>query len=420
MGKKEYMELLAKKLKGVNKEVRNEILEDYEQHFEEGIAAGKSEDEIVDELGNIDDMLSEIPKEDFCGETDIIEYQNMSQDYGKEGAYTEEKSRNENYVGDDIQIKSDKEACLYRGVIVKGLLADVIVEKTEEKEITASYRNCGSLETKDKYCFCRYEENGYFVIEVKEVRNYETQSFGNKISEKLQMAFFGKKVFNFINTGNYDGNITINVQIPSDVPELEIGTSGDIDVADVEIKRINCKTLGGDTNVHAVKAENLGAYAGSGDVSINNCMAAIVEVKTGSGDVDILYSNGNALTVMTGSGDVETKDIVYNKVTTKTGSGDVDIKTSCTCADIVTGSGDTEFYVKGNFDDIKIGSGSGDVDVTVEKNEGFEIKAISGCGETTVIEKDIKYYDVRNGHVIGNGRGRLNIKTGSGDCKIYC
>ena len=46
MTKAEYLRLLQEKLESFNRELQSEIMEDYEQHFAEGLAEGKSEEEI--------------------------------------------------------------------------------------------------------------------------------------------------------------------------------------------------------------------------------------------------------------------------------------------------------------------------------------------------------------------------------------
>ena len=60
MTKVEYMAQLRSGLCGFDKEIRDEIISDYEEHFDEGIALGKSEDEICKELGSVEELISEL------------------------------------------------------------------------------------------------------------------------------------------------------------------------------------------------------------------------------------------------------------------------------------------------------------------------------------------------------------------------
>ena len=62
------MAKLQEKLERFGRELQEEILEDYRQHFAEGANEGKSEEEIIEELGNIEEMIRELAEEDLPGE----------------------------------------------------------------------------------------------------------------------------------------------------------------------------------------------------------------------------------------------------------------------------------------------------------------------------------------------------------------
>ena len=51
MSKQEYMSKLIEALSGFDKEIREEIINDYEDHFVNGLRSGKSEDEIAELTG---------------------------------------------------------------------------------------------------------------------------------------------------------------------------------------------------------------------------------------------------------------------------------------------------------------------------------------------------------------------------------
>ncbi|MDE7224277.1 MAG: DUF1700 domain-containing protein, partial [Acetatifactor sp.] len=88
MTKTEYMKTLQEKLQRYNIAVEREILEDYEQHFAEGLAQGHTEEEIITELGNIEDMLQEFSEEDLKQELETVEQQ-ASQSSSYERLYRE-------------------------------------------------------------------------------------------------------------------------------------------------------------------------------------------------------------------------------------------------------------------------------------------------------------------------------------------
>jgi uncharacterized membrane protein len=60
MNKITYLEQLKKSLSNLPKAYTDEILKDYENHFEEGILLGKPEEKIANDLGNLKVIASEI------------------------------------------------------------------------------------------------------------------------------------------------------------------------------------------------------------------------------------------------------------------------------------------------------------------------------------------------------------------------
>ncbi len=60
MNKIEYLNALKEALKDTEESVMEEIVSDYEEHFQVGIEKGKSEEQICEELGSINDLVDEI------------------------------------------------------------------------------------------------------------------------------------------------------------------------------------------------------------------------------------------------------------------------------------------------------------------------------------------------------------------------
>ena len=60
MNKVEYLEALKSVLKDTDHSIMEEILADYEEHFQAGIENGKTEEEICNDLGSIEDLVEEI------------------------------------------------------------------------------------------------------------------------------------------------------------------------------------------------------------------------------------------------------------------------------------------------------------------------------------------------------------------------
>ena len=60
MNRKEYMERLQMDLEAVDEQTAKEILQDFTDHFEQGLSEGRSEEEISEELGDPAELISEL------------------------------------------------------------------------------------------------------------------------------------------------------------------------------------------------------------------------------------------------------------------------------------------------------------------------------------------------------------------------
>ena len=60
MNKIEYLSALKEALKNTDESVMQEIISDYEEHFQVGLENGKSEEQICEDLGAIDDLVEDI------------------------------------------------------------------------------------------------------------------------------------------------------------------------------------------------------------------------------------------------------------------------------------------------------------------------------------------------------------------------
>ena len=60
MSKQEYMSALQNALAEFEEELVQEIVADYEEHFTEGAAKGKTEEEMIAELGSVEELVNEL------------------------------------------------------------------------------------------------------------------------------------------------------------------------------------------------------------------------------------------------------------------------------------------------------------------------------------------------------------------------
>lgn len=200
-----------------------------------------------------------------------------------------------------------------------------------------------------------------------------------------------------IDTGSGD------VEIESFAGRLGIDTgSGDVDLGEV---RAACTVDTGSGDVRVTLLEGEGSVdTGSGNVEVERVVGASLGIDTGSGDVRVGGGQVGTLNVDTGSGDIRIEGVEVEVFRGDTGSGDVVLRSSLR-----------------STRDVVVDTGSGSVRILGGANAGFDLEADQGSGDLVVGYTDAVYK--RHGREIygarrGDGRTRIRVETGSGDCVI--
>jgi len=60
MNKKEFMHKLSSYLRGIPEEDRQDVISDFEEHYKEGLAEGRSEEDIADSLGDPKSLANQL------------------------------------------------------------------------------------------------------------------------------------------------------------------------------------------------------------------------------------------------------------------------------------------------------------------------------------------------------------------------
>ena len=187
------------------------------------------------------------------------------------------------------------------------------------------------------------------------------------------------------------------------------GLRGDVNL-DSGSGRIDVEDIVGDLSVDT----------GSGGVSVAD-VEGEVTIDTGSGSVDVERVRGAVLSVDTGSGTVDATGIEADVVEVDTGSGSVEMA-QITASNIVvdTGSGAVDLHVLSAVDRIVVDTGSGGVTLRLPAGIDAELEADSGNGGIDV-DFPLQVMSQRRNYlraVMGDGRGRIEIDTGSGRIRI--
>lgn len=159
---------------------------------------------------------------------------------------------------------------------------------------------------------------------------------------------------------------------------------------------------------------------GSGAVTIVDA-AGEVSLDSGSGEVEVTNVRGTRLSLDTGSGGVSANAVQVGKLDASTGSGSVTL--SNVKADMValdSGSGRIEIDLATHARSVSIDTGSGGITLRLPRTFGAAFNIEKGSGGVDIdVPHEItrKSSDGVRGR-IGDGRGEINIETGSGGVRI--
>ena len=407
MTKSEYMEALQNKLECFNRELQQEIMEDYEQHFAEGIAAGKSEEEIMAELGSIEDMISELPEEDIV----------------RESAEAESGERTENAMPEAGR-QSNTYAGEYRAVVIDGEIADVRLKQSDDGQVHADFDS-----SDPDYCYYQYEESGTLYLGVKRDQNSTRAAkravkfmlFGKTVKVDLDGSFENfEKGFRSVWNGSGGSNIKLEVRIPAGIGRVEIKTrNGDIEVQDVMPEELDLKSSSGDVSICHVTVDRLQLNTTSGDVTAENISSGSMDVHVTSGDVSLDDAESGSIRFQGASGDLSGNRVRGHVVSIRSGSGDVELNGAFESYNIGTGSGDMDIRVKAGAKEVQISTGSGDVELDVTDVERTEVTVGTGSGEAVIYGSGgARHHVTKGSSSVGSGECKVLVTTGSGDAEI--
>lgn len=397
MTKNEYMKMLEIQLGKFSQSTRQEILEDYENHFAEAISQGKSEEEIINELGDIQDMIDEIPDEDLSQENTP---ENSMYDGAEASSAAGEDSSGRRVISDCIDT--------YRKIVADCKATDVLVRTSADDKLYVQYENYNnSAKTDNSADFYQYEKDGVFYVGMKK---------NETAARNVTIGFLGFHM-DIPNVRTYDSGKMI-IDIPAGFKELEIVTgSGDAELSDVTGETLSVRTASGDIDMSRVKYQNINVSATSGDIELKDIAAEIFEIGATSGDAELENISAKILKLSTSSGDVEARNIVAEQTEVRTSSGDSEFSGKVAKYFGRSGSGDQEIEIEGKLSEGEFITGSGDIELKIKDNTGAEITASTGSGDVDVRTR-LNVESRLNGYVVGDGSAKISVKTGSGDADI--
>lgn len=367
MKKDEFFAQLRTAFAGMDEELLTDILGDYENHFKEGIENGKSEEEICEELGNVEEIRQAFLDENPAAMT--INVNSNSDAVGNSDIYNRFypgiQRVNAQLTDADIEIKKSNTNEVE--LSVTGGLADDMEALKETLRVSASV---GTLSIQQE------------------------KKAGISVSYAAS-RLFGLKV------GKYSAGIAIHIAVPEQFEKIKVkNISGDIVVNDISSERFLVEAVSGDIKTNNSSAKTLLIHTGSGDVGVEDCQADELFASSISGDVNVIACKADKMDVVSISGDIKAEFDKSAQCRAKSTSGDCKVTI-------------------GNQVDAVVSSTSGDVNVRYIGEIGLEMVLSSTSGDVSAVcgginSKGKKKVQER----FGEPDSKLKASTISGDIKV--
>ncbi|MDR1703802.1 MAG: DUF4097 family beta strand repeat-containing protein [Clostridiales bacterium] len=401
MSKYEFLSILGRELGNLDAETRNEILNDFGEHFDIGLRSGKSEEEISRVLGDPRDIAQE-----------------FSQNRREQAADTERRTDEDRYAAytpnrreDTADISDEDTAFSFDGFV---------------KNVDARRVRCVRLDLTEDDIEIRGGNQSRITLQTDE-----------DDEDAYSVSLLPDGVF-YIKKQRGHGGSDISLELPEDYyGDLEVTTrSGDIQAAnlsslasfkarsssgDMEAENVRCAgefrvhiTGSGDASLSAVAAERFVLASASGDFDISRLNASsTLNMSTGSGDIDLRECKcPGGFNVSTGSGDIGS-DNGAGQFKASTGSGEVVVTNHLGTVWASTGSGNIEIETDEITSDVTYSTGSGDINIECRRLSG-NIRIASGSGDI-----EFSAYEL-GGNITGRTvSGDIDLSLGRGSNAVF-
>lgn len=350
MTRQEYMEELANAISHCPRNQQDEILADFDEHFDIATSKGLSDDEIIESLGDIKDFIKELKVEENWNAKPIFE------------------------MDDEItEVEIICEGCDVK--IVEGERTEMNI-KSWRATMNSKY-NISEKVIDNKYIIkVELIKNRFFflntdlIVEVSINNTIKKVRVENKIGDVSYDAslMFVKEVEMILGNGD--------VSVVGSIENLTINNNkGDVEIDTIAGEYVNIHANLGDVSVLA-SANEVFINANSGDVDFD-VKSRILDVHSNKGDIEGTVSS-NSIQCISNMGDIKCTIIDAEEVVCKTNMGDIEadiaslsdyiLETKTSMGDIDTeeinaidcgdcfikGDQNTSIYLKTNMGDIKV------------------------------------------------------------------
>lgn len=346
MSKQEYMKKLAEIMQEYDKDFREELLANYDEHFEAGLRSGKTEEEICQELGDISNIRAEI--EEMLGDMDI-----RTHELDKFTAIEATEQNNIKTIGKVSHLE----------LSLNGMNVKLMPSRDEELHVyTKDGQPIEGVLQED------YRDGTYIATELMRHkingRNLLERMVNNLFPQETTLIVEIPKDSLFIQIKTGSGDVEV-WEVDTQVLNLEC-TSGDILIKEVHFDTALLKTKSGEMDIQKVKGENTVFESSSGDIKLKQLEGKEISVTATSGDIKANACQLYEIKLESTSGDNSLQDVVCQKAAVSSTSGDVNL-TDCELNEMRLSS--TSGDIEGRFfaQNLDCKTSSGDIDIELER-----------------------------------------------------
>ncbi|MCQ2537358.1 MAG: DUF4097 family beta strand repeat-containing protein [Lachnospiraceae bacterium] len=381
----EYIKMLSEKLAKFSEETRNEILEDYKEHFQEGRAAGIPDEQIIADLGDIDEMVAGIIETPAVKETVTPEVE-------------------DNLLRPETVSTAAADNC--STIVVNGTTpgsigysAAIQVFPSNDGSIHAEYTREIITENSPKFGITVKNNSGVYAVDFVIEEMPEPQSKG------LLARLFN----NHFSLGVKDTG-TIKVYVPQNFPVLTVkNSSGCTAVQGICVGSLSVSSSSGSNACDKIKANDVAIASSSGCNALSSISASMLAVQSSSGSSNVQSCLANSFGARSSSGSNIVMNVTASECTIISSSGGANAE-NITAHNITLTTSSGSSHLNGRANNINITSSSGGVNAHIEDHFSC-INVKSGSGSI-----NLSGYDVAHSvHNIFHGSGGVSVQAGEGE-----
>ncbi|ABW17651.1 DUF4097 family beta strand repeat-containing protein [Alkaliphilus oremlandii] len=435
MNREEYLKQLKAALKSLPEDELQDILYDYEEHFDIGLSKGKSEKEISAELGD--------PKEIAKNHTiapgaDPVE-NIQQQDFYEELNFSKDKKAK-------AVSKKIPYAFIGVGLIVLGISSlplkinpfyrpkTLINSNTSKDELVKI--NGKGIEVQDGNNYVKIGWNGIKVSDGEDGvsigwdgvrvhgKNGSTSTVIHSAKSLTSSIIDEEKLEDIKNVSSISvGSSFVDIKvIPQEREDLRVHYHGSIVSNAVPVLSINKKST--DLQILLEAPNQTSRTILNSDLVVEIFVPIAFKgdynIQSSSGEIEVSNLKGKHIHITSSSGDLSLSNIVSETLNIKTSSGDIDMSNPIGKLRMSSSSGDLSLGIAETSEDMALSTSSGDISLKCSEQLSYNILGSTSSGSfTTNIPMVVAENANRKFHgKIGAGSKEIKISTSSGNVRF--